>query len=76
MFDLADVEKRIIKSKKNLRNLSRNFEENVFNIKQFIEQEIEFIDQEKKKGNKLIPEINFFDLKNNNEEEKKTSKEN
>ena len=68
MFDLADVEKRIIKSKKNLRNLSRNFEKNVFHIKQFIEQEIEFIDQEKEKGNKIIPEINFFDLKNNNEE--------
>jgi len=68
LYDQAEIEKRIIESKKILKNLSKNFEKNFYNIKNFIEQEVEFINQEKKKGNKIIPEINYIDLKNNNKE--------
>ena len=36
----VEIEKRIIKSKKILKNLSKNFKKNFYNIKSYIEQEV------------------------------------
>ncbi|MBT3777656.1 MAG: hypothetical protein HOF83_06410, partial [Pelagibacteraceae bacterium] len=62
MIDLNNIEEVIKEEKKILRNKSKNYKENFFEIKNFIEKEILHIETLKKNGINIIPEINFKDL--------------
>ena len=66
MLDINNLDQKIVETKKLLRSLSSDFNKNFFNIKKFIQKEVEYITNEKKSNNKIIPEIKYSDLKLNN----------
>jgi len=66
MLDINNLDQKIVETKKLLRSLSSDFNKNFLNIKKFIQKEVEYITNEKKSNNKIIPEIKYSDLKLNN----------
>ena len=67
MIDLENIEKKIIKEKKLLRDKSKNYKNNFLNIQKYIEKEILNIEELKKNNSNIIPEINFNELEFNSE---------
>ncbi len=65
---MNNFETEIIKSKKILRNKSKDYKKNFERISDFIKSEINEIKKFKEKNLSIIPEINFNDLSNYNEE--------
>jgi len=66
MLNEKKIENKIIESKKKLRELSSDFRKNFLNIEDFVSKEVAIIEQNKKNNKKIIPEINFKDLSENN----------
>lgn len=64
---MNNFETEIIKSKKILRNKSKDYKKNFERISDFIKSEINEIKKFKEKNLSIIPEVNFNDLSNNNE---------
>lgn len=64
---MNNFETEIIKSKKILRNKSKDYKKNFERISDFIKSEVNEIKKFKEKNLSIIPEINFNDLSNNNE---------
>ena len=65
-IDLKKIENKIIKSKQYLQSLSTNIEKDFFNIESYIKQEIQEIDNLIKQNKKVIPEIHYQEIVNNN----------
>ncbi len=65
---MNNFETEIIKSKKILRNKSKDYKKNFERISDFIKSEINEIKKFKENNLSIIPEVNFNDLSNNNEE--------
>lgn len=64
---MNNFETEIIKSKKILRNKSKDYKKNFERISDFIKSEVNEIKKFKEKNLSIIPEINFNDLSNYNE---------
>ena len=62
MIKLDNIEGKIIKEKKYLRNKSKNYKDNFLKIQKFIEKEILDIEELKKNNFNVIPEVNFDEL--------------
>ena len=63
-FNPTQIEQDIIKQKKRLRELSSNYKTNFENIEKKILIEVEEIEKLTTKNKKIIPEINYSDIKN------------
>ena len=62
MIKLDNIEEKIIKEKKYLRNKSKNYKDNFVKIQKFIEKEILDIEELKKNNFNVIPEVSFHEL--------------
>ena len=65
-FDPKDIENKIILAKKQLKDLSSNFQSNFSNIENYIQKEVLEIESLIQKNKRIIPEIDFVEIKNNN----------
>ncbi len=62
MIKLNNIEDRIIKEKKILKNKSKNYKKNFLKIQKYIENEILKIEELKKNNSNIIPEVKFNEL--------------
>ncbi|MDC0057602.1 DUF1479 domain-containing protein [Pelagibacteraceae bacterium] len=67
MIKLDNIEEKIIKEKKYLRNKSKNYKDNFLKIQKFIEKEVLHIKELKKNNSSVIPEVFFNELATNSE---------
>ena len=65
-FDPTDIENKIILAKKQLKDLSSNFQSNFSNIENYIQKEVLEIENLIQENKRIIPEIDFVEIKNNN----------
>jgi len=65
-FDPKDIENKIILAKKQLKDLSSNFQSNFSNIENYIQKEVLEIENLIQENKRIIPEIDFVEIKNNN----------
>ena len=67
MIKLDNIEEKIIKEKKYLRNKSKNYKDNFLKIQKFIQKEVLHIKELKKNNSSVIPEVYFNELATNSE---------